>query len=257
MQIAAAKDRGIRGWRVFFLVMALVGRSGFGADSSTNQTSALIVDKGDIVTVGDKLTLVKSKRTISFPAWVNQRQGVIEYALVMRAGKTHESLFATDADARNLHMLALLLDVPSEDILSKGNEVWTIPPASALRIDAEWKLDGKEQKHSLSALTILRDVRNNGPDKKFGVEAWCYNGSRQVEGGAFLAQTGGSIVSMIYDPDSLINNPDPDRTDDDIHFVNSSLVPPVGTPVTITFTFPDRKKGDKTTAASIEKQTPK
>jgi hypothetical protein len=257
MQIEAAKRLNKRGTLVVIAILTLSLKCAAAADAPTNQTTKPIVDKGDTVTVGDKLTLVKSKRTISFPAWVNQQQGVIEYALVMRAGKTHESLFATDADARDLHMLALLLDVPSEDILSKGNEAWTISPPSLVKIEAAWKIDGKERKHALGALTVLRDVKNRAADKNFGADAWCYNGSRLIEGGAFLAQTGGSIVSMIFDPDALINNPEPDRTDDDIHFVNAPLVPPVGTPVTITFSYPNKKPGDKAKAASPEKQTPK
>ena len=59
---------------------------------------------------------------------------------------------------------------------------------------------------------------------------WVYNGSRIVEG-TFLAQRDGSVVSIIRDPDALINNPRPGRENDEIWQVNTNLVPPLNTPV--------------------------
>jgi hypothetical protein len=42
---------------------------------------------------------------------------------------------------------------------------------------------------------------------------WIYNGS-QISPEGFAAQQTGSIISMIDDPDALINNPLPRRDDD-------------------------------------------
>src|SRR4029450_8313906 len=97
-----------------------------------HQPPGTVVQKGDIILVGDKITATKSGRTISFPAWVNQREGVVEYALVMRGGKVHEAIFATDADAKDLHITALLLDVSPESIVTKPTETWAVPAASAV-----------------------------------------------------------------------------------------------------------------------------
>jgi hypothetical protein len=198
-----------------------------------NRPASPVIQNGDTVKVGDKITARKSSRTISFPAWVNQREGVIEYALVTRTGKTHESLFATDADAKDLHVTALLLNAVPESIIGKPNEAWVVPPASAVSIRASWKVGEEEKSYDLADLMILRDPKAGGPDRKFPSGPWFYNGSRLIEGGAFLAQAGGSIVSMIYDPDALINNPQVDKNDDDIHFLNTPVLPPLGTPVTI------------------------
>jgi hypothetical protein len=194
-----------------------------------------VVEKGDSIMVGDKITASKSRRTISIPAWVNQREGVIEYALVMRAGKTHESLFATDADAKDLHVTALLFRVSPVAIVEKETEEWVVPAASAVGIRASWRANDEQKDHELSDLVVLRDPKADNLEHAFPAGPWLYNGSRLIETGAFLAQTGGSIISMIFDPDALINNSHIDRTDDNIHAVKTSLLPPLGTPVTITF----------------------
>ena len=48
----------------------------------------------------------------------------------------------------------------------------------------------------------------------------------------------GSIISLIRDPVALINNPLPDRDNDDIHVPNKPLLPPVGRPVEVIIQFP-------------------
>ena len=63
--------------------------------------------------------------------------------------------------------------------------------------------------------------------------AWIYNGSNFSED-AFTAERDGSILSLHIDPDALINNARPGRTNDDLHLPNSAKLPPLGTPVEIT-----------------------
>jgi hypothetical protein len=212
---------------------------------------------GDLIKIGDRIAVIKSRRAISFPAWVNQAQGVIEYAVVMRSGKTHEALFATDAGSRDLHAAALLLNVAPEEIITKPNEPWLVPNASAIDIEITWDLGGKKRTYPLSDLVVLRNEKTKDADEKFPSQMWWYNGSRLIEGGAFVAQTGGSIVSLIFDPDALINNPGIDRNDDDIHFINTAFVPPVNTPVTITMRLSRRTvdPAPKEKAENKENQT--
>jgi hypothetical protein len=42
---------------------------------------------------------------------------------------------------------------------------------------------------------------------------------------------------LITDASALVNNPQPDRSNDDIHFPNDRLLPPAGTPVEIILRF--------------------
>ena len=50
----------------------------------------------------------------------------------------------------------------------------------------------------------------------------------------FLAQKEGSIVSLIADPAALVNNPRPDRENDELWTLRTPKIPPVGTPVQVT-----------------------
>lgn len=55
------------------------------------------------------ITLDKNARSVSFPASINMTEGVIEYLLVNKKGKVHESLFSTAIVPTNLHVAMLLL----------------------------------------------------------------------------------------------------------------------------------------------------
>jgi hypothetical protein len=44
----------------------------------------------------------------------------------------------------------------------------------------------------------------------------------------------GSLIASFRDPDAMFNNPLPEGANDTVYKVNERLVPPVGTPVTLT-----------------------
>jgi hypothetical protein len=52
-----------------------------------------------------------------------------------------------------------------------------------------------------------------------------------------MAQREGSIVSLIADPNALVNNPRKDRENDELWILNREAIPAVGTPVQVTFTL--------------------
>ena len=66
---------------------------------------------------------------------------------------------------------------------------------------------------------------------------WIYNGSFQFEN-IFVAQETGSIISVIADPEALINNPRDRRDDDENWIVNSKVVPAAEMLVTVTIKVP-------------------
>lgn len=174
-----------------------------------------------------RVTLDQAKQSLSFPAAVNQRAGLIEYMVVTVSGKIHESVFRTDAAPRDIHLAALLLGLKPANTNAFPEEATAALPGQPVEIDVVWQVRGREVKRRLDEF-----VRSTDPARPFRRGPWVYNGSFLAEG-AFVAQYGGSIVAIQTDPSALMNNPRPDRTDDDIHVVEPKRLPQDGTRVTI------------------------
>lgn len=193
-------------------------------------TNAIVQRLGDGVFQIGAVRLDKKQQSISFPGSVNMHEGVIEYVLVNKTGKLHESLFKTDAEPYHIHTAMLLLG-------AKGGLVKTVTPekkqsdvaGDPLLVFASWQQNGVEKKFPIEDLVSNLETKTNA-SRGF----WLYNGSRLIDG-TFLAQRDGSIVSTIADPDALVNNPRPGRDNDDIWQVNPTNAPPLNTPVQITF----------------------
>ena len=82
---------------------------GTNAPVAALMRAAKIIPTGTNTFVVGKVTVDKASRTVRIPAVVNMREQVIEYALVTQSGKTHESLFATEASPTDVHVAALLV----------------------------------------------------------------------------------------------------------------------------------------------------
>src|SRR6266545_7906466 len=68
-------------------------------------TNAALVPIGPgLFQLGD-VRLDKNRRAVSFPAVVNMREGNIEYLVVTAGGKTHESIFKTEAQPVHLQVV--------------------------------------------------------------------------------------------------------------------------------------------------------
>jgi hypothetical protein len=185
----------------------------------------------DVFTLG-LVRLDKRKKTISFPAKVNMAEGTVEYALVHSTGKVHESVLKTDADPLQIHLASLLLGTTSAPIQRFRADLPQELQGPRINIWAGWLGKSGEIRVPLENL-----VSNTVTQARMTPGAWAYNGSRVVDG-TFLAHRDGSIVSVITDPDSLVNNPRPGRENDEIWRSNAGLVPPVGTPVEVTIEMP-------------------
>ncbi len=191
--------------------------------------------------------LDKSRKTVQFPAQLNMRDGVIEYLLVNARGKTYESLLRTDTEPYDIHLAMLLigakgapqtaalLNAPTEPFhVNRPASPTNSSPALAIQgdsvtIELAWQMaDGPKQLPAEDCIMNLATKNNasRGP--------WTYNGSRVVNG-IFLAQREASIVAMIDDIDALVNNPRPGSDNDQIWQINSNVLPPLNTPVEVTF----------------------
>jgi hypothetical protein len=203
-------------------------------------------------------------RSISVPARVNMREGLLEYVLVHESGKLHESLFSTQVKPTEFNIVMLLLNwKPSGTffdfsqperggVLVKGAKN---PPESQVEIHVAWKdKDGKDQTCRLE--NWLHQIEKRA---KLTEEPWIYTGSRIMPDGTFLAEQTGSILALYADPASIINNPREGNDLDDV-WVNDPAVPEKGTPVTVIFkpvaAGPADSKANDTGRKSAEKSFP-
>jgi hypothetical protein len=170
-------------------------------------------------------------RTVSFPARLNLDRGPMEYFLVTSWGKTHESILATDTEPFRIHLAMLLLDtniaaaaVGTNSPVSAGGFV-SHPsprrlPGEAVGIELSWKDHGRETHKN--AADLIFNLHDNSVMRK---SDWVYTGSRVAEG-LFLAEIDGSIISLVTDGESLINNEGTGHDDDTIWIANTNNMPP-------------------------------
>jgi hypothetical protein len=196
------------------------------AEDLGEQAKKLVEKTGENSFRIGKIQCNRETRAISFPAKVNARDGLIEYALVTTKGKVHEALLATEVSPLHLQTAALLLG-------------WAPRPEAGAKpvpvsIVVEWATNGPAKQVPLEDLVALA---HETPAGKTGATLargpWIYQGS-VIDAGGFAAERDGSIIALISDPASLAANPRPSREDDTLHVANTTALPPATAPVTIT-----------------------
>ncbi len=181
----------------------------------------------------------RAQRTVSFPARLNLDQGPMEYFLVTSWGKTHESILQTDTEPFRIHLAMLLLDTNAGGANAASNG----PPVTAggfISHPSKERLPGEAVSLELKWSVAGRETRKRAEEMIFNTEQnsamrtgdWVYTGSRVAEG-LFLAEIDGSIVSLVTDPEALINNEGTGHDNDTIWLANTNNLPPSNTPVTV------------------------
>jgi hypothetical protein len=178
-----------------------------------------------------QVRLDKQSRSVTFPAIVNMTNAIIEYVAVTENGKTHESLLRTDAQPKDIHVAMLLLDAKGAGIKAVPEDPSKPIPGDPVIIEVTWKEKNREKRVRVEELVYNTVTKTN-----LTTGNWTYNGSR-VENGKFMADTDGSVISLITDPYALVNNPRPGRDNDDLCEANSPRVPPLDTPVMVRMTL--------------------
>ncbi len=173
---------------------------------------------------------------IEFNATSNQRNGLIEYALVHESGKVHESLFRTKLRPQTLHTCLLLLKHPTEKRFFKN--LWSENPEildfseSVLETEVFWEVNGTKYKKSLEDLTLNSQDKislNNG--------AFIFTGSKLIDG-TYLAEISGSIIAVYADEEAVINSMAHDSNNDDVWVANLKDMPELEVLVTIRLHLP-------------------
>lgn len=189
-----------------------------------------------------KLRIDSAERTITIPAFVEQNEVLLEYLLVSTQGKVHESAFLTEVTPLELNVAMKLLGyIESKELIPVLNENYE--PTGAYHQSTE-----KQKKHSrLNISMSWQDGENTvtkSPFELISVEStqadmpvapWVYSGSELVDG-KFQASNTGDIIAIFTDRLALINYSGEGREDDTIWLPKKDVLPPLGTPVTITLT---------------------
>jgi hypothetical protein len=199
------------------------------ATSTQNETLPLLEKAGNgVYRLGD-IVVDRNARSITFPAQVNMDKGMLEYLIVHRKGKTHESLLNTLVDPYNLQIAFLLLGFEGAEQKLAGQGDPAAPKGDRIAI-----LIGRKAGAGTEVFPADRWLIN-----KFGEETrdvppmdWVYTGSFS-HGGRFLSQDSGSITAIWHDPVALMDNASPGGESNRIWFVKEGTVPPVGTPVEV------------------------
>lgn len=199
----------------------------------TEPAKPMVIDLGGGRFSVGAVSFDSKTREITIPAAVNMREGAVEYLLVHRSGKVHESVFVTDVDARDIHVAALLLGMKPESDLGPAKSAAVVRGKGAVVISVEWDRNGPPERIFLNETVNLSDPSTGVSSGTLSSGAWLYNGSRIESDGVFAATRHGSIISIIRDDDSLMNNPGASRDNDEIHTPNSAKLPNKDHPVRI------------------------
>jgi hypothetical protein len=213
----------------FLVVLLLTAVTLRGAEANAPVRSL----GGGLFRVG-LVTIDSSNRTVRFPAAVQLREETVEYAVVHKTGKTHESIFRTEALPQDVQVAMLLLGAKIVMTNSFGSDGRALPRGERIWVEATWTNGNKR------IVTPIEDlVLNKETGQSLARGEWIYNGSNFSEG-SFTAQRDGSILSIHIDPDALANNPRPGRENDDLYRPNAEKLPPMGSPVEITIRLEKR-----------------
>lgn len=182
------------------------------------------------------VTLDQNAPHIRFPATVNLHEETVEYVVVHKTGKTHESIFRTDARPQDIHVAMLLLNARPVMTNQFGTDGKAPPRGDEVQLEVAWTNLFSRQEMPVEDL-----VQNKETGQTRARGAWIYNGSNFSEG-MFTAQRDGSIVSIHIDPDALINNPQAGRENDDLYRPHAGRLPPLGTRVVLTIRLVGRSR---------------
>lgn len=196
-----------------------------GRVAPIEKTGAGVFRMGDVQV--DKL-----ERSITFPAEVNMDSGMLEYLLVHRRGKVHESLLRTLVEPYSLQVAFLLLGFEGTDKRLRGQGDPATPTGERVRITLSYEIGSEKTR-----IPVESWLANRFRDGVKDVEPldWVYTGSF-VSQGRFMSQESGSIVAIWHDPVALIDNASPGGASNAIWVVKKGAVPAVGTPVEVIIT---------------------
>jgi len=174
------------------------------------------------------LTFDRKTREIRLPASVNMTEGLLEFAVVHRKGKVHESLLVTDVSPVHLAVALKLLRFPASPLKEGPSQP---NKDSRFELEIEWQEDGKTRRVPLREWIQHEPTAGTLPPGP-----WIYTGAEDDRG----ALTGGAeLVAIFGGNPALLHYAGKDFQNDEVWIPFPKRVPAIGTPVTLVLTpFP-------------------
>jgi hypothetical protein len=183
-----------------------------------------------------KVTVDLKAKTAVCAGKVNMQRGTIEY-FATSGGKLHEALLNVDARPLHLQVALILLGLEPQGGLRHQGDT-QVPKGPRVELWVSWQRAGRPVK--ARAEELCWDLVRKAPMQ---TGAWTFSGSA-VNADGFVADQELLLVGTYRDPAAVINNRLPTGSDDSVYKVNERIVPPVGTPVTLTVTPAPLRPGE-------------
>ena len=169
-----------------------------------------------------------AKTEVSVPGEINivSANANIEFFACGELGKTHESVLILHAEPVYLYMALGVLGLEAGMNLEKEGDA-RHPEGSRVEIWVEWARGDEVISHRAERL-----VWNAFQERPMQETPWVFTGGRLINE-QLTAQLFHNIIAVYRDPDALFNHPLPTGTDDNTYRVNTDVIPPQGTKVTV------------------------
>lgn len=188
-----------------------------------------------------EVTFDQATREVRIPAEVNMSEGLLEFLLVHKDGKVHESLFKTSINATHLNVAFTLLRYkPSRELYvvydEKGQNIGAanqvpedVKAAARVNIKVEWNDNGQ-----IKSCPVNEWISDSATEKPMPSGPWVYGGS-EIEGGRYAPESSGDIIAIFLTNSAMILYPGADNKNDEVWLPFPKRVPPIDTKVTLIF----------------------
>lgn len=207
------------GWIIFNLLVLCAG-AGFAQNDSDSASSKPIDLRG--------VRIWRELRKIEISGAVNMQRGVVELLATAPGGKDHESIFVLYCNPSLLQTALLLIGLNPG---SEGKRHEEGLDGDEVFIYVRW---GEDERTARAEDFIWDQKRSAAMSRTH----WIFTGSRLVTDPhsgktVFMANVHGVLAATFFDPDAIINNPQPERNDDTVYCANPQTLPSPGTPVVL------------------------
>ncbi|NUM35466.1 MAG: hypothetical protein HUU50_13040 [Candidatus Brocadiae bacterium] len=177
------------------------------------------------------ITVLTQERKIEVKGIVNMTSGLVELLATSPGGKEHESILVLECNPALLQTSLLLIGLnPGGGGKFQGDTIE--PYGDKVFLYISWK-----EKDSIKRLRAEELVWDKKYERPMPPTAWIFTGSRFEKTpkgkSIFKANLQGVIAATYHDPDAILNNPLPERTDDSVYYANEKTLPPKGTNITM------------------------
>jgi hypothetical protein len=178
----------------------------------------------------------RQKRRVEVPGRLNMTEGILEYYAVGPQGKLHESVLELFGVPSHLHVALLLVGLDPNTYRETATGVREVAkPGGRMRLFVEWTdpKTGKPRREPAENWLYNRQKKKAPP-----AGDWQFLGS-SFWNGQYSADQGRSIVALIPDESCVVgavgDAGNPYRGETMGYEVNTKVVPPLHTPVTLVF----------------------